>query len=1232
MSFDYRDDEELADFIDDGDVRDIDRNPDRDSNRDPKRGLGRDPDSVNRDSREIDFGDSRIEKGEPRGESRGEFAGAADTGKRILQAHISVLVSALGGPDHSTPGAPYKLGHDALACLKDLKRWLRSVDERNGSFDVALACSECRLVPNDLAVILCQWQKPPRLKSVEKVMLASLELLVLLTWPIDVNRRTLMKDYAPRTNARRAQLLYKHHLLTYRDGLTIKAVVGLGLPALTKQPHDREPRDINILRLIVFFLRNILYIEPLPPSKAPKGLTNSAPLPLGLSADDISLNVVITAFHKNNALLFLSSIAHSVLATLFDDAFGSLLVECLSLLTRGIKVLDLIVPAGAKARAGSKLASVASSETSIVAPASTAAGLQLNDLLTEESNRKKLQKNTMATRHGRFGSLLSIQNPSSASSYTVSGQEALASTHTTLDKLDRSKKWHKPSSFRYDANEYLENNPVHLSMAASTALLNFVNQFLLSGCFNNVVRFAARSLTSASNDHSLGRGSILEAIDGHELAAYFLSTAWFLRFKRERAAHYTRLKTLPPPTEDSTDYGSVGAALSEVHFVLLVSYFRAAFDAKDYDALHVAMICFREMLLISHAVFILARSQREIELDSPDDVNEDRELAEGIIRKLFSQKHFLDMVINVPKQAAKHSPEYLNVVVATVHILLKCFEALANEDVKLFIQTRRKMSKLNRPMNSAVDSHHWHLIGDTDSLEPNEEDEAEIKYITQERKLDFNNTEVRFFHAETVSTHIAYLSRFEDLTHEEIKRGISFFHRLFVVRKDYSALYRLDFMSLILRLRNHLPRGSSIRSHVEEFIVYFMKKFKGALERFPLPLEVLFPRMENLELKAYLSTGDVEAKSSTPGKSGGPKKPATSSYFSTDAPQPRAAPLLRFSNDSASLDEKIGALLYHMMKKPTAKKLLKFILSELSRLKNELDLGSTSLSLRLNLANRKSMINDGHLRLLVDTIGFDLPFLQNDDTVLRKGISAHDLSHSAELIEKWIRFHEGPLGDVEPFLDQIHPYYFSEEQLQFGQKCFSNLRIGAPVDEAESASLGLNDDLVYKLVGLARRKDHDETFVPADYGDDDENEEFEDDEDDENDKNQRISGRSRKRRARFVDSDDEEEPKEKKVKKMTEMITKSAEMVNDSDDESDDERVNKFFDQEQKLRDLIQKTGGIVSKEQLEIFKDSWKKIITTNSGEHVKEAIEKAASLFVNDSDDEDVSVSRKRAIIDDD
>ena len=46
------------------------------------------------------------------------------------------------------------LGDDALACLKDLKRWLKLYDEKTNRLDVARCLAEANLVIGDLLEIL----------------------------------------------------------------------------------------------------------------------------------------------------------------------------------------------------------------------------------------------------------------------------------------------------------------------------------------------------------------------------------------------------------------------------------------------------------------------------------------------------------------------------------------------------------------------------------------------------------------------------------------------------------------------------------------------------------------------------------------------------------------------------------------------------------------------------------------------------------------------------------------------------------------------------------------------------------------------------------------------------------------------------------------------------------------------------------------------------------------------
>ncbi len=61
--------------------------------------------------------------------------------------------SQLGGTGADEEGR-YVLGDDALACLKDLKRWLKLYDEKTNRLDVARCLAEANLVNGDLLEIL----------------------------------------------------------------------------------------------------------------------------------------------------------------------------------------------------------------------------------------------------------------------------------------------------------------------------------------------------------------------------------------------------------------------------------------------------------------------------------------------------------------------------------------------------------------------------------------------------------------------------------------------------------------------------------------------------------------------------------------------------------------------------------------------------------------------------------------------------------------------------------------------------------------------------------------------------------------------------------------------------------------------------------------------------------------------------------------------------------------------
>ncbi|KAK6456869.1 topoisomerase I interacting factor [Scheffersomyces xylosifermentans] len=1097
---------------------------------------------------------------------------------KLLRAHISVLVSALGGPDHTsnlTP-PPYKLGHDALACLKDLKRWIKSVDDKNHSYEVALACADSGLLINDLIVILCQWESQNKKKQdirnkriTEKIMLASLELLVLLTWSVDLiadssnNQKLLYYD------VKKAQLKYKKAILTYNKGQTLKAVIRLVLPTISKEKLDREPRDNAILRLVLFFFRNILYIEPPSSSismKNHKSVVVSDNMPEGVSLDDISLNSTIAAFNRNKVLTLLLTISSNI-GTEFDKEFlGPTCLECTHLILKGVDPIDILKIKEFRAPTEINNPNNASQPLKSV---STTAGMQLQDLLKQESKRKNGQTQSLSSRHGRFGSLLSIRG-SDSTSYVVSGQEALINAEHTMDRLDKSKQWKNRMAFKYDSDEYTTSTgSVYLHDSGASILHEFVESFLAGGCFNNLIESVASIFTGNSE-------SVLQR--EYEAATFFMTIAWFFQYKREKNLLYaSKSKNLHPiqDDDDKLDFGSIGAGLSEINFILLIGYFRDSFTSRNWNSLHVAMICFMELLLISNSVFARERAFDDSE-NTQDEI--DRELAEGIIRKLFSFNDFLNILVHIPQTASKHSPDYLKVTISMVHIMLKSFENFAKEDIKLYIQTKRKMSKRNMPRVNDLDKNTEDSLRDQIEGSDNEDLDKRVSEVTRERQLDFKATEVRFFHTATVSTYIEYLSRYEDLSHEEIKRCLVFFHRLFVIRKDFTGLYRLDFMQILHKLRDFLPIATSIRKSVDEFITYFMKKFKVALERFPNPIEILFPRFEDASLKTYLATGELYIVPEREYKA------------------PATAKKLEFINKFTD-DEKfkilVSTLYLHDLQELT-----NWVIEELDRILAIRLLDKDAIvELIANERNRRYIITNSYLRLMLELIGFDLVFNLSELCELPRYISAEKISRDLESIKKWNA--EQPVI----FEDNKEPSYFlrsaerdynyddgeddddeEDESIAFVAEADPSSRRNNGseldnLDEMERALEGRTHTSSNLKKGQAVRKKSDWKRQKS--------------------PKKKSKGSLRPPRSFNVDSDDE---KDKQIK--------SSERVDSADDESDDEE---FFQREERLRQLLNASGGIVNAQQLAEFKKTWARLESGGSketAESVSQAIREVSTI----------------------
>ncbi|EDN11271.1 predicted protein [Histoplasma mississippiense (nom. inval.)] len=128
-----------------------------------------------------------------------------------VRAYVYNLVSALGGSGSSNTGK-YVLGDDALACLRDIKKWLKFYDEKANRMDVAsqMTVNHHRHIPY----------------------------------------------------LQHSQVLYKRGILGNDATATLRTIIRIALPSMTTPRSDRSSRDEGILKLMLYLFRNIAIVTP----------------------------------------------------------------------------------------------------------------------------------------------------------------------------------------------------------------------------------------------------------------------------------------------------------------------------------------------------------------------------------------------------------------------------------------------------------------------------------------------------------------------------------------------------------------------------------------------------------------------------------------------------------------------------------------------------------------------------------------------------------------------------------------------------------------------------------------------------------------------------------------------------------------------------------------------------------------------------------------------------------
>ena len=658
---------------------------------------------------------------------------------------------------------------------------------------MARCLAETNIVNGDLLEILAAWPESASEDKVKsKICLVCLELLVPLTWPIEKNDMQMTVNHHRHVPyLQLAQASYKRSILEHESGTILRTVVRIGLPSIALPMGERSPRDEGIIKLLLYFFRNVAMISP--PSNVPyEG-----------KEGEISRSATIEAFHRQDVLALLLTISSNM-----GEDFNTqdtVIMEVLFHLLKGVDVDKLFMD-------GKQLRSKNTDE--------------LKTLLAAEAGMHRSYERNAPTRHNRFGTMIWVKRDDAKVS-TVSGQDVLKNGQQTLSKMDQSKKWNKPK--QRPKNEELAYDrfdmPVALTESAYTHLRAFVEEFLDSS-FNPLFNHIRKAIEREAE-------RVLEA---HKQQFFYL-VSWFL--EAERVRRKTKRETEKKKKDRKLDetfepdsFSLIASVLNQESFILLNRFMQDRLDLKAWREVHAGMRCFTQILLI-------VQDMSESLLD------EDQEIAENIQNRIFYEESTHDRVISILRGYKDQGFGYLDSCTELSHVFLRMLERYSRENVNLQIRSRRRA----RRSKKAAAQQRGETNEEDEDQASEMEDVAEAERVSKERKFDFARFSAKFMTQACVDTFVCFTKYYGDLNIDQLKRAHRFFYRVGFKQDLSVVLFRLDILALFNRMikgPEGLDPAGPLFKEWDELVKQLIRKLIKKLEQRPeLAIELLFSKINS---------------------------------------------------------------------------------------------------------------------------------------------------------------------------------------------------------------------------------------------------------------------------------------------------------------------------------------------------------------------------------------------------
>ncbi|KAI9715174.1 MAG: hypothetical protein M1812_006153 [Candelaria pacifica] len=876
-----------------------------------------------------------------------------------VRAYVSSLVSALGGTGADEDGR-YVLGDDALACLKDLKKWLKLHDEKANRLDVARCLAEANLVNGDLLEILAAWPEEvteDRIKS--KIALACLELLVPLTWPIEKDDAQMTVNHHRHTPyLQLAQVSYKRGIINHDTSKILRTAVRIGLPSMAQPLNDRSSRDEGIIKLLLYFLRNIAMIA------VPQNLPSEG------DENEVSRSATVEAFHYQDIFHVLLTISSSM-----GEDFNTqdvVVLEILFHLLKGVDIEKLFMD-------DSQLDARQNDD--------------LRMLMKKEAGMKRGYARNAPTRHNRFGTMIWIKRDDERMS-TLSGQDALVDGQKSLAKMDKTKRWNKPK-LRGKNNEVSQNGfdlPIPLTASANKHVRAFVEDFLDSG-FNPLFNHLRKAIEREAE-------RLLEVHSRH----FFFLISWFLEAELvRRKAKAASQRGSSNKESDLDSFALVASVLNQETFVALNRFMQASQDQKEWQDLNAGMRCFTQILLIVQDMS-----------DSP--LEDDQEIAENIQNRIFYEEATHDRVISILRTYKDQGFGYLDACTELCHVFLRMLERYSKQNVDMQVRSKRR-ARRKKKAEENPDANN-----DDDDDEGSEtEDVVQAQRASSERKFDFTRFSSKFMTQKCIDTYIQFTRYYNDLDTEQLKRAHRFFYRVAFKLEMTVLLFRVDIIALFNKMMkgpDGLEAAHPAYREWDELVRQLIKRLVRKLDQRPeLAVEMLFSKIN--ATVHYLEYGyEKQTVSSNPRA---PAELEVKPGMGTDEQIGVAVSVLVDQNKSDALAWVKGVLASASSERQSWEDEAAAVAVRLAESSLDHDTESASLDqsttepsasrapsimIRPDTdARRVEMFKDNKLRLLMTLVGFER--LGSDDTdpdaswVIPSSQAAKDLEQSLKLIKQF---------------------------------------------------------------------------------------------------------------------------------------------------------------------------------------------------------------------------------------